>query len=51
NAIFDGADATMLSDETASGIYPVESVIMMKKIIKKVDEYYNSTNYFEHIKH
>src|SRR3989338_6988956 len=51
NAIFDGADATMLSDETASGIYPVESVIMMKKIIKKVDEYYNSTNYFEHVKH
>ncbi|RPJ08614.1 MAG: pyruvate kinase [Spirochaetaceae bacterium] len=32
NAIFDGTDAVMLSGETASGKYPVESVDIMNKI-------------------
>lgn len=34
NAIEDGADAVMLSAETAIGKYPVESVRMMERVIK-----------------
>lgn len=38
NAIFDGADAVMLSGETAKGKYPVESIRMMRKIIEKTEK-------------
>ncbi len=37
NAIFDGTDAVMLSAETASGKYPVESVAMMDRIIREAE--------------
>ncbi len=37
NAVYDGADAVMLSAESAAGEYPVESVQMMDRIIQRVD--------------
>jgi pyruvate kinase len=37
NAIFDGTDAVMLSNETAVGKFPVESVEMMRSIILETE--------------
>jgi pyruvate kinase len=37
NAVFDGSDALMLSAETASGRYPLESVQMMDRIIRAAE--------------
>jgi pyruvate kinase len=34
SAVIIGADAVMLSDETANGKYPIESVQMMKRVIR-----------------
>jgi len=39
NAIIDGTDFVMLSEETASGRYPVEAVKMMDQIIKFTEGY------------
>ncbi len=44
NAIFDGADAVMLSGETAAGKYPVESVRMMNRIAEKTNGYIKSSS-------
>ncbi|TAD88500.1 MAG: pyruvate kinase [Alphaproteobacteria bacterium] len=37
-AVYDGADAVMLSAETASGQYPVEAVTIMDRIVQRVEQ-------------
>jgi len=48
NAIYDGTDAVMLSGETASGKYPVETVSMMSRIAAKTE---HSPFMAYHLKH
>ena len=38
NAVYQGADALMLSGETAAGDYPIEAAAMMDRIINRVEQ-------------
>ncbi len=44
NAVFDGASAVMLSDESAFGKYPVESFKTLQKIAYRAEEYIENQN-------
>jgi len=46
-AIYDGADAIMLSAESAAGLYPEESVAMQQRIINRVEEDAHYRNYLD----
>ena len=41
-ADMEGADAVMLSEESAKGKYPVEAVTMMEKILVETEKHINS---------
>jgi pyruvate kinase len=44
NAIFDGADAVMLSGETAVGKWPIDAVRMMARIARTSNRHYDEVN-------
>ncbi|MBI4665171.1 MAG: pyruvate kinase [Nitrospinae bacterium] len=47
NAILDGTDALMLSEETAAGDYPVEAVTTLDMIARATEESYDSAKYMD----
>lgn len=47
NAVLDGTDAVMLSEETASGKYPVEALLYMVKIIESAEKNYPHNKYLK----
>lgn len=48
NAIFDGTDAVMLSEETATGNYPINAVQMMERIANSIESVLDTKQLREH---
>lgn len=46
NAVFDGSDAVMLSGETATGAYPVETIKIMNSIVCDAEDHYDIWGHF-----
>ena len=46
NAIYDSSSAVMLSGETAAGKYPVETVKIMKRIVKGAEDDFSFSDFF-----
>ena len=46
NAIYDSTSAVMLSGETAVGAYPIETVQLMKSIVKEAEKDFNYRDFF-----
>lgn len=49
NAIVDGTDAVMLSEETAVGKYPAETVAMMARIASSIERRYRPFKFSRHL--
>ncbi len=49
NAILDGTDALMLSDETAIGEYPVSAVKIMNRIARATEKHLHARSFFDEI--
>lgn len=47
NAILDGTDAVMLSDETAAGQYPVEAVVMLERVALQAEPLIDSKRFLQ----
>lgn len=47
NAVFEGADAVMVSDESAAGSYPVDVIATMRKIVSRIEQHIGKENYFD----
>lgn len=48
NAIYDSTSCVMLSGETAVGLYPVETVAMMRSVVEEAEANFPYRDFFDH---